>query len=98
MKQGYHRFHCTNGHDLIVDTRGTYVRSASELAAKVCRHVLGVRASMPDGLDWSGWIVDVHDASGRHAAFFAFDEDLASDGVPSGSVATGGAVSAQREG
>ena len=76
MKQGWHRFHCTDGRCIVADLRGTYVRSAGELVAKARRHLAGVRAAMPDGLNWSAWVVDVHDARGRHVAFVEPEDGL----------------------
>lgn len=60
----------------MADLRGTYARSAGELVVKARRRLAGLKAAMPDGLDWSAWVVDVHDARGRHVAFVESEDGL----------------------
>lgn len=66
-------FHCTDGLDVVFDLRG---RTVTERDLRpVCEHVA---AELMQGcaapVDWSTWIVDVHDAYGQHVMTFSFDE------------------------
>jgi hypothetical protein len=57
-------FHCTDGVDLVLDRRGRNARSKRDLQAKACRVAEDIMAAVPPGLDWSNWVVSVHDARG----------------------------------
>lgn len=87
MKQSWHHLHCVGDGGIVPDLRGVHLRSANELAAKAQRRIRGIVAAMPDGIDWSGWMIDVHDAGGRHVAYVAFmaegmDGALSDDPAP----------------
>ncbi|GEP04261.1 DUF6894 family protein [Methylobacterium oxalidis] len=67
-----YRFHCTDGHVAIIDAHGVRVPSEAQLwtfaeqAARLAMERVG------RGLDWSDWIVDVHDSGGRRVLTLAF--------------------------
>ena len=81
MKQGQHRFHATDGRSIIPDGRGLFARGPADLARHAQARIRGLRAAMPPGLDWSGWTLDIHDASGRHVVFVDFEEGAYLDGT-----------------
>ena len=67
-----YRFHCTDGHHAVFDRSGRVVRNSLlvwEHAERVACEVMGRCAGR---LDWSEWIVDVHDAKGRRVGTLAF--------------------------
>jgi hypothetical protein len=73
MSQERCHFHCTDGLDAVFDLRG---RTVAECDLRpVCA---SVAAELMQGcaapVDWSAWIVDVHDAYGQHVLTFGFDE------------------------
>ena len=84
MPTRLYRFHCTDGHDLVVDLRGRRVPTlalvhlhAERVALDLMLH--GAR------LDWSAWHVEVYDADGRSVMTKAFtdvryDRRVAQDG------------------
>lgn len=85
MKRGLHYLHCTGDRRILPDLRGTYVRSADDMAAKVQRRLQGLRAALPADIDWSAWMVDVHDAQGRHVVYVDFDPGAGWDRQDGGS-------------
>lgn len=73
MPTRLYRFHCTDGHDLVVDLRGRRVPTlalvrlhAERVALELMTH--GAR------LDWSAWYVEVYDAEGRSVMAKAFSD------------------------
>jgi hypothetical protein len=69
-----YRFHCTDGHVAILDTAGVIVPDASQLwryAEQAARYAMERVGRM---LDWSEWIVDVHDHRGRRVLMLAFKD------------------------
>ncbi|MBB2963508.1 DUF6894 family protein [Methylobacterium sp. R2-1] len=73
MSQERCHFHCTDGLDVVFDLQGRAV--AEEYLRPVC---VSVAAELMQGcaapVDWSAWIVDVHDAYGQHVMTFSFAE------------------------
>lgn len=67
-----YRFHCTDGHDAVIDRSGRAI--GRQILVK--RHAERVARTMMEAsdsrIDWSGWIVDVHDAQGRRALALPF--------------------------
>lgn len=66
-----YRFHCTDGHAVVIDS-GRTVGDESQLwhqAEQAARHVM---ERYGRALDWTDWIVDVHDAAGRRVMMLAF--------------------------
>ena len=76
MKQGRHHLHCTDEWALVAALRGVFVRNPDDLARKAQARIRGIKAAMPAGLDWSAWMMDVHDATGRHVAYVEFESGL----------------------
>lgn len=69
-----YRFHCTDGRHAFFDLRGRklrYVELVWTQAERVAREIVAARGGMRD---WSGWIVDVHDAKGRRTMLLAFTD------------------------
>lgn len=67
-----YRFHCTDGHVAIIDPRGIAIADPAQIrpcAADAARFAM---ERVGAGLDWSDWIVDVHDAGGRRVLVLAF--------------------------
>ncbi|WP_158020961.1 DUF6894 family protein [Methylorubrum extorquens] len=73
MPQERCHFHCTDGFDVVFDLQGRTV--TEEEVRPACA---SVAADLMQGcaapVDWSAWIVDVHDAYGQHVMTFGFDE------------------------
>ena len=70
-----HYFHCTDGRDLVLDTRGVALRgSATALQVACARHAADVLQAATPGLeDWSGWQVCVVDEAGFQVAVVPFE-------------------------
>jgi hypothetical protein len=69
-----YRFHCTDGHVAIIDTAGVIVPDRSQIqryAEQAARYAMEQVGRM---LDWSEWIVDVHDDRGRRVLMLAFKD------------------------
>lgn len=77
MSQEHCHFHCTDGRDVVFDLQGRDV--TEENLRPVCADVA---AELMHGctapVDWSAWIVDVHDAYGQHVMTFSF-ADIANE-------------------
>ncbi|WP_336492368.1 DUF6894 family protein [Methylobacterium nigriterrae] len=76
-----YRFHCTNGHECVLDVEGADVRAPARLASRARQVARTVMRSLDDGADWSGWRVTVHDLKGRRVLLQPFpsaQEDRAS--------------------
>ncbi|QDI82358.1 hypothetical protein E8E01_18980 [Methylorubrum populi] len=72
MSQERCHFHCTDGRDVVFDLQGRAV--SDEDLRPVCTCVaLELIQGCAAPVDWSAWIVDVHDANGQHVMTFGFD-------------------------
>ncbi|AWN44760.1 hypothetical protein U8607_13720 [Methylobacterium durans] len=74
MTARVYRFHCTDGHVAIIDTLGVRVPSETQLWAFAEQAARLAMERVGRGLDWSDWIVDVHDPRGRRALTLAFKD------------------------
>ena len=74
MAAGHYRFHCTDGQHAVLDLAGKRLKDNGLVHAYAERTALEVRASCGGRLDWSGWIVDVHDGEGRRVLILAFSD------------------------
>ncbi|QGY01483.1 hypothetical protein MMSR116_05885 [Methylobacterium mesophilicum SR1.6/6] len=75
-----YRFHCTDGHDLVADGVGRRLPTAAQMRVHAERVALGLMERVTERFDWSGWQVDVYDATGRRVwvkAFLDVDVDRA---------------------
>ena len=69
--QRYH-FHCVGGGgDAVFDLTGRWVPRLQALGPQADRVARALMDRAPE-TDWSGWLVDVHDARGRRALMRAF--------------------------
>ncbi|KQT53566.1 hypothetical protein ASG52_05470 [Methylobacterium sp. Leaf456] len=69
--QRYH-FHCVGGGgDAVFDLTGRWVPRLQALGPQADRVARALMDGAPD-TDWSGWLVDVHDARGRRALVRSF--------------------------
>jgi hypothetical protein len=59
-----HYYHCTDGIDLVLDRTGHRTRSSGELHSRACRVAEDLMNAIPPDIDWSRWIVSVHDEQG----------------------------------
>jgi len=66
-----HYFHCTDGTDLIIDRRGQRTRSKREVHLRAFSLAAEVMRAAPE-VDWSQWIVSVHDRRGGMVATIPF--------------------------
>lgn len=73
MAAARYRFHCTDGHDAVLDRGGRLVPGEYRLRAYAVQAACAVMAC-DAGLDWSDWIVDMHDARGRRYLMLGFSE------------------------
>ena len=94
----YH-FHCTDGHDVVLDRRGRRVEDDNvELCARLTAGRLMGR--LPGYGDWSGWTVAVYDEDGRSVANVPFPSGPAPELHPKGRRSrklVAGAVLAQQD-
>jgi hypothetical protein len=74
MRAGTYRFRCTDGHHAVVDLAGRYLRARSDLRAEAMRVARAIMGRCACRLDWSAWLVDVHDAAGRRVLILMFEE------------------------
>ncbi|MCC0808880.1 hypothetical protein FPV16_22205 [Methylobacterium sp. W2] len=74
MRAGTYRFHCTDGHHAVLDLSGRYLRARADLRAEAKRVARTIMGRCAGRLDWSAWLVDVHDAAGRHVLILMFEE------------------------
>ncbi|WP_373322616.1 DUF6894 family protein [Methylobacterium cerastii] len=75
MPTPLYRFHCTDGHDLVVDR----IRKRLPTWALMRAHAERVALALMLGSarrDWSAWTVEVYDASGRHVVSKTFSKVL----------------------
>ncbi|WP_422235547.1 DUF6894 family protein [Methylorubrum rhodinum] len=71
--QRYH-FHCVGGGgDAVFDLTGRWVPRLQALGPQADRVAHALMDAAPDA-DWSGWLVDVHDARGRRALMRPFED------------------------
>ncbi|RVU13192.1 DUF6894 family protein [Methylobacterium oryzihabitans] len=73
MKAGTYHFHCTDGEHAVLDREGRYLRARNDLQAEAARAARAIMDRVAGRLDWSAWIVDVHDAEGRRALTLDFE-------------------------
>jgi hypothetical protein len=69
-----YRFHCTDGHVAIIDPTGLALADRAQVRFHAAEVALHAMERVGAGLDWSDWIVDVHDAQGRRVLLLAFRE------------------------
>lgn len=74
MRAGTYRFHCTDGTHAVLDLSGRYLRARDNLRAEATRAARAIMRRVAGRLDWSAWIVDVHDAGGYRVLTLAFEE------------------------
>ena len=67
-----YRFHCTDGEHAVIDRAGRWVRNPEQIWSHAERVAREVMSSCGGKLDWSGWIVDIHDGKGRRAGMLNF--------------------------
>lgn len=72
MQAGTYHFHCTDGAHAVLDLSGRYLRARDDLRAETARAARAIMDRVAGRLDWSAWIVDVHDAAGRRALTLTF--------------------------
>ncbi|KQP34314.1 hypothetical protein ASF27_01775 [Methylobacterium sp. Leaf102] len=73
MPTRLYRFHCTDGHDLVVDLRGRRIPTVALMRLHAEQVALDLMARGAR-LDWSEWYVEVYDAKGRVVLSKAFEE------------------------
>lgn len=74
MAANPYRFHCTDGTHAVLDRTGKRLRNQDEVFRQAGRVARAVMESCGGRLDWSDWIVDVHDARGRRVMIVAFSD------------------------
>ena len=72
MPTRLYRFHCTDGHELVTDLRGSRFPNAAQVRAHADRVALALMERVVERFDWSGWQVEVYDAKGRRVWIRAF--------------------------
>ena len=73
MAQRY-RFHCSDGHHAVFDRVGRWVTDPLLVWIHADQVARSVMSSCGGRLDWTGWIVDVHDQAGRHVCSLDFTD------------------------
>ena len=74
MRAGRYRFHCADGEHAVLDQEGRYLRTRDSFYAEASRTAQAIMTRCAGRLDWSTWIVDVHDATGRRVFTLDFYE------------------------
>ena len=74
MAAGHYRFHCTDGQHAVLDRAGRRLKDEEQVYPYAERTALEMMASCGGRLDWSDWIVDVHDGEGRRVLILAFSD------------------------
>ena len=69
-----YRFHCTDGQHAMFDRFGRRIADPLLIWAHAARVAREMMAGCGGHLDWSCWIVDVHDSKGRHVGTLDFTE------------------------
>ena len=69
-----YRFHCTDGHQAVFDLGGHLIGPEILIRRYAERVARGMMDSYGRGLDWSDWIVDVHDADGKRVITLEFSD------------------------
>lgn len=69
-----YRFHCTDGQHAVFDRAGRWVRNRDLIWSHAERVARDVMRNWGGHLDWSDWIVDVHDSGGRHVGTLDFTD------------------------
>lgn len=69
-----YRFHCADGHTAIIDEKGVKLPNAGLLWRHAERAAWQVMELTGRNLDWSDWVVDVHDGAGRHVMTLGFTD------------------------
>jgi hypothetical protein len=73
MPTRLYRFHCTDGHDLVVDLRGRRIPTVALMRLHAEQVALDLM-SRAVGLDWVDWYVEVYDEKGRALLAKAFTD------------------------
>ena len=58
-----HYFHCTDGVDFVLDRVGQNTRSEQDVHLRACLVANRMMRSVDD-MDWSSWVVSVHNRRG----------------------------------
>ena len=69
-----YRFHCTDGQHAVFDRVGKRVADPALVLGHAERIAGQMMAGSGEHMDWSDWIVDIHDGNGRHVGTLAFTE------------------------
>ncbi|MDB5647501.1 hypothetical protein [Methylobacterium sp.] len=67
-----YRFHCTDGHVAIIDPTGIAIADRAQIRTYAADAARFAMERVGATLDWSDWIVDVHDGGGRRVLILAF--------------------------
>jgi hypothetical protein len=59
-----HYFHCTDGLDFVLDRVGQNTRSQQDVHLRACLVANRMMRSVGDDVDWSNWVVSVHNRRG----------------------------------
>ena len=76
QSQSPYRFHCTDGHMAIIDPTGLAIADRTQVRFHAVEVALHAMERVGAQLDWSDWIVDVHDGQGRRVLVLPFREIL----------------------
>ena len=74
MSAERYRFHCTDGRDAVFDRIGRRIQDPALIWTHAERVARTVMEGSTGPFDWSGWIVDVHDANGRRVGMLGFTD------------------------
>lgn len=69
-------YHLTDGTSLIIDREGRRFSSRLRAKAEAVSYAERMMQEAPPGVDWSGWLVSVHDARGHAIANLPFPPAL----------------------
>ena len=67
-----YRFHCTDGQHAVFDRVGRRIVDPLLIWVHADRIAREMMAGSNRSLDWSGWIVDIHNSKGRHVGTLDF--------------------------
>jgi hypothetical protein len=70
-------YHLTDGRDLVIDNTGRPTRSKKDVEPLAFSVAASFMRVAPGGIDWSEWLVSVHDRKGSMVAVVPFPRSYA---------------------
>ena len=69
-------FHCTDGFSLVLDDRGCELEDTAHVPRRAAVVAERLMRQFGRHLDWSDWVVAVHDGFGEQVSVISFDKAI----------------------